>query len=57
MQKLIEEVDTNKNVAEYIWDVPDDTYGHLNIIAYNKDAGRKSDLYNVVSRKTLNNSQ
>ncbi len=57
MQKLIEEVDTNKNVAEYIWNVPDDTLGHFNIIAYNKNVGRKSDFYNVASRKTLNNSQ
>ncbi len=56
-QQLIEEIDVIQNVAEYIWNVPDDTLGHFNIIAYNKNVGRKSDFYNVASRKTLNNSQ
>jgi len=50
-QKLIEEIDTQQNVAEYIWVVPDYTHDHFQIIAYNKDVGRKSDIYNVVSKK------
>ncbi len=47
LQKLIDEVTPNQNVAEYIWEVPDYTMGHFNIIAYNRDVGRRSDYYNV----------
>lgn len=49
-QQLIEEIDTNQNVAEYVWDVPRDTHHHFYVVAYNKDVGRKSDIYNVVSK-------
>lgn len=48
-QRLIEIVTPQHNIAEYIWDVPKDTMGHFNIIAYNCNVGRRSDLYCVVS--------
>ncbi len=54
MQRLIEEVSTTQNVVEYVWNVPDDTQGHFNIIAYNGNAGRKSDYYNIVSKTKVN---
>jgi len=48
-QRLIEEISPKQNYAEYVWNVPDDTMGYFNIIAYNKDVGRRSDLYDVIS--------
>ncbi|HVJ50665.1 hypothetical protein [Desulfitobacterium sp.] len=52
-QKLIEivYVEPGQNTAEYFWDVPQDTNGFFKIIAYNKDVGRRSDEYNVISKK------
>jgi hypothetical protein len=50
-QKLIEKVSPEKNVAEYTWDVSQDTMGYLQIIAYNKNVGRRSDLLNIISKK------
>ncbi|HVJ49722.1 hypothetical protein [Desulfitobacterium sp.] len=54
-QKLIEVVTPNKNIAEYVWEVPQDTMVAFNIIAYNKNVGRRSDLYNVISKNSTNN--
>ncbi len=50
-QKLIEKLDveSGQNTVEYIWDVPEDTMGFFNIIAFNKNLGRRSDLFNVIS--------
>lgn len=56
MQQLIETVNVNQNVAEYVWNVPDDTHGYFNIIAYNKNVGRKSDYYNVVFKAVIEKS-
>lgn len=49
-QQLIEAIPVNQNVAEFVWNVPNDIHDHFFIIAYNKDVGRKSEFYNVVSR-------
>jgi hypothetical protein len=54
-QQLIEEIMPKQNYAEYVWNVPDDAGGQFNIIAYNKDVGRRSDLYNVVSSTQFKN--
>lgn len=49
LQRLIDMTYPKNGVAEYVWDVPDGTMGHFWIIAYNRHAGRKSDLVNVIS--------
>ncbi len=51
LQKMIGTVTPNNNIAEYIWDVPDGTMGHFNVIAYNGNVGRRSDLINVIQNK------
>lgn len=51
MQKMIDTVSPNNNIAEYTWDVPDGTMGHFNIIAYNGNVGRRSELVNVIQGK------
>ncbi len=53
LQQVIEEVDTKNNYAEYIWNVPDDTWGHFSFIAYNGNVGRRSDYYNVRSKISI----
>lgn len=57
LQKLIDKITPNQNVAEYVWNVPDDTHDHFNIIAYNKNVGRRSDLYNVISKNGQDTTQ
>jgi len=57
LQKLIEEITPNHSVAEYVWNVPDETRGHFNIIAYNKNVGRRSEYYNVVSKDNQDTKQ
>lgn len=57
MQQLIDVISPKHNLAEYVWNVPDDTMGHFNLIAYNGDVGRRSDLYNVVSKSGQDTSQ
>lgn len=49
-QQLIEGIPVNQDVVEFVWNVPNDIHDHFFIIAYNKDVGRKSSLYNIVSR-------
>lgn len=51
-QKLIEIVDPNNNIAEYTWNVPENIMGYFNIVAYNKNVGRRSEFYNVISTKS-----
>ena len=51
LQKMIGMVTPNNNIAEYTWDVPDGTMGHFNIIAYNGNAGRRSESVNVIQNK------
>lgn len=48
-QKLIEFITPENNIAKYLWDVPKDTMGYLQIIAYNGNVGRRSDLINIIS--------
>lgn len=55
LQKLIDSVYPENNIAEYTWDVPQGLLGHFNIIAYNGDIGRKSDYYNVDNIPTQSN--
>lgn len=50
-QKLIEIVTPEKNIAEYTWNVPKDFMGFLQIIAFNKNVGRRSELINISSNK------
>lgn len=49
--KLIDMTIAKNNIAEYTWDVPQDTMGHLQVIAYNKNAGRRSETINVTAHK------
>lgn len=51
-QKLIEIVDIEpgKDIAEYTW-TPKDIHGFFQIIAFNKNVGRRSELYNVISKQ------
>jgi hypothetical protein len=51
-QKLLEIVDVEpgKDIAEYTW-TPNDIHGFFQIIAFNKNVGRRSELYNVTSKQ------
>jgi hypothetical protein len=50
-QKIIDIIVPQNDVAEYSWNVPEDTMEYLQVIAYNKNVGRRSELFNIISHR------